>query len=170
MSFHRCVGVLVRSLQQQHLTSSGGMVTCMRRLSTTAARAKFLSCSPNTYLDKSVLNRYRQLKYDPSKIQATYLWIDGTGEHIRMKDRILNKRAESIEDLPGKSKTLESFYFVCFFKSCHINSILFIKFDHHHQHGSMMVVQRIKHWVVIRISHSCHAQSIAIHSKWVKMM
>lgn len=103
MSFHRCVGLLVRSLQQQqqHLISLGGM----RRLSTTAVRAKFLSCSPNTYLDKSVLNRYRQLKYDSSKIQATYLWIDGTGEHIRMKDRILNKRAERVEDLPGKRET-----------------------------------------------------------------
>lgn len=118
MSFYRCVGVLVRSLgrqqpllqqQQQHLTSTGGMVACMRRLSTTTQiRAKFLSCSPNTYLDKSVLNRYRRLKYDPSKIQATYLWIDGTGEHIRMKDRILNKRAERVEDLPGE--TLENFY------------------------------------------------------------
>lgn len=119
MSFHRCVGLLVRSLQQQqqHFAPSGGMVACMRRLSTTAARAKFLSCSPNTYLDKSVLNRYRQLKYDPSKIQATYLWIDGTGEHIRLKDRILNKCAERPEDLPGKLPNITS---VCLFKSCPI--------------------------------------------------
>lgn len=106
MSLHRCVGGFLRSLQrhqqqQQHLTA-GGMVTFVRRLSTTEFRSKFLSCSPNTYLDKSVLNRYRQLKYDANKIQATYLWIDGTGEHIRMKDRILNSPIERVEDLPGK--------------------------------------------------------------------
>lgn len=105
MSFNRCADVLVRSLQrqQQQYLATGGMVACVRRLSTTTqSRAKFLSSSPNTYLDKSVLNRYRQLKYDSNKIQATYLWIDGTGEHIRLKDRILNKRAERVEDLPGK--------------------------------------------------------------------
>lgn len=104
MSLHRCVGLFIRSLQrqqQQHLPASG-MVAFVRGLSTTPQiRAKFLSCSPNTYLDKSVLNRYRQLKYDSNKIQATYLWIDGTGEHIRMKDRILNQPVQRVEDLPG---------------------------------------------------------------------
>lgn len=106
MSLHRCVGVFLRSLQrqqQQQHSTVGGMVMSVRRLSTTPeVFAKFLSSSPNTYLDKSVLNRYRQLKYDKNKIQATYLWIDGTGEHIRLKDRVLNARAERIEDLPGK--------------------------------------------------------------------
>lgn len=93
---HRCVGVLLKNVLSVQRTG----VHFVRTISTSQQRAKFLSCSPNAYLDKSVLNRYRQLKYDPSKVQATYLWIDGTGEHIRLKDRILEKATHRVEDLP----------------------------------------------------------------------
>lgn len=71
-----------------------------RALSTTVCRGKFLSHSPNAFLNKAVLERYRQLKYDPTKIQATYLWIDGTGEHVRLKDRILSKIPQHSDDVP----------------------------------------------------------------------
>lgn len=65
------------------------------------AAQRFLAGSPNTVLDKSILQRYKALEYDSStKIQATYLWIDGTGEHIRLKDRILNKPVCSAEEVP----------------------------------------------------------------------
>lgn len=93
---HRCVGVVLKNVLMVQRTG----VESVRMLSTSKIRSKFLSSSPNTYLDKSVLNRYRELKYDKSKVQATYIWIDGTGEHVRLKDRILNKVPERVEDLP----------------------------------------------------------------------
>lgn len=93
----RFVGVFFKNVSLLQRTSG---IESVRMISTSTCRAKFLSSSPNAYLDKSVLNRYRQLKYDSSKIQATYLWIDGTGENIRLKDRILNKAPDRVEDLP----------------------------------------------------------------------
>lgn len=71
-----------------------------RRLSTTAARSNFLRESPNAYLNKNILNRYTKLKYDPKNIQATYVWIDGTDQNIRLKDRVLKKVPERPEDCP----------------------------------------------------------------------
>nr|AHB50508.1 glutamine synthetase [Mayetiola destructor] len=96
MFAYRCIGLFAKNMIAVH----GAGISSVRALSTTKMRNKFLSTSPNAYLDKSVLNRYRALKYDPSKIQATYIWIDGTGEHIRLKDRILTRKPERVEDLP----------------------------------------------------------------------
>lgn len=100
MSF-RGVGILALPKQFRALYCGGGhVIQCARTFSTTSSRCKILSHSPNAFLDKAVLERYRKLKYDSSKIQATYLWIDGTGEHVRLKDRILDRIPQRPEDVP----------------------------------------------------------------------
>lgn len=100
MSF-RGVGILALAKQLRGL--HGGVRVdskCARTFSTTSSRRKILSHSPNAFLNKAVLERYRQLKYDSNKIQATYLWIDGTGENVRLKDRILDKVPQRVDDVP----------------------------------------------------------------------
>lgn len=53
-----------------------------------------------TATDKvSVLDKYCKLDQG-DRIQALYIWIDGTGEGIRCKTKTLDKPPESIEDLP----------------------------------------------------------------------
>ncbi|CAG9797745.1 unnamed protein product [Chironomus riparius] len=88
----RCLGVLINK------ELSGGIAR--RLISTTASRSNFLKESPNAFLNKNLLNRYTRLKYDPKLVQATYVWIDGTGENVRLKDRVLNKIPEKPEDCP----------------------------------------------------------------------
>lgn len=71
-----------------------------RAFSASSVRGTFLKHSPNAHLDNSIVNRFRHLKYDAKKVRATYLWIDGTGEHLRLKDRIVDRVPERAEDLP----------------------------------------------------------------------
>lgn len=93
----RSVGALAKQIGlPRQFAAIGGA----RMLSISTPRHKILGHSPNALLDKTILNRYRNLKYDKNKIQATYLWIDGTGEHLRLKDRVLNKVPNSVADLP----------------------------------------------------------------------
>ena len=58
--------------------------------------------SPNAHLNKQLLDRYSKLQknIDPKYIQATYVWIDGTGENVRCKDRVLESIPQKPEDLP----------------------------------------------------------------------
>ncbi|XP_017006494.2 glutamine synthetase 1, mitochondrial-like [Drosophila takahashii] len=63
-------------------------------------RSHFLANSPNASLDKSILQRYSNLETPTNRVQATYLWIDSSGERTRLKDRILDKVPSGVEDLP----------------------------------------------------------------------
>jgi glutamine synthetase len=46
--------------------------------------------SPNSKLNKEILGRYTTLDLPHGQIIATYIWIDGTGQNVRCKDRTLN--------------------------------------------------------------------------------
>lgn len=82
----RVIGLLIR----QELSSLGGK-SATRMISTSSNRsARILQDSPNAYMNKTLLDRYHKLKYDPKYVQATYVWIDGTGENVRLKDRVLD--------------------------------------------------------------------------------
>lgn len=89
----RCMGVLISKNLSAGLT---------RRISTTSIAKKMLSESPNAHLNKQLLDRYTKLQknIDPKLCQATYVWIDGTGENVRCKDRVLDKIPQQPSDLP----------------------------------------------------------------------
>jgi len=100
----RCIGVMMlKQLGAKNVAS-------VRMLSTTQKVHRIGEHVPNNYLDKSILNRYKKLEYNQSKVQATYLWIDGTGENIRLKDRVVNGAPKSAADLPKWSYDGSSTY------------------------------------------------------------
>ncbi len=53
----------------------------------------------NAATDKQVLEHYMSLEQPDDKVQAMYVWIDGTGEGLRAKTRTLDfepKKPEGI--------------------------------------------------------------------------
>ncbi|XP_039951175.1 glutamine synthetase 1, mitochondrial [Bactrocera neohumeralis] len=94
----RCAGLFIN----KEFAASSSFLSQFRNLNMTSVRkAHFLRNSPNAALSKTLLDRYRTLETPKNLVQATYLWIDGTGENIRLKDRVLNKVPKSVEDLPN---------------------------------------------------------------------
>lgn len=49
---------------------------------------------------KPTLNHFLSLPQPKNKIQATYIWIDGTGEGLRCKTKTVDKEPTKPEDLP----------------------------------------------------------------------
>ncbi|XP_072027298.1 glutamine synthetase-like [Amphiura filiformis] len=50
-------------------------------------------------LEKIVLDRFLELSHD-ERCQATYIWIDGTGENMRCKTKTLDCPPKSVKELP----------------------------------------------------------------------
>lgn len=75
-----------------------------RMVSTSSVHLALLANCPKAHLDSSILESFRILKsspnYDASKVRATYLWIDGSGENLRSKDRFVKGIPTRAEDVP----------------------------------------------------------------------
>jgi len=53
----------------------------------------------NAQTNKTVLDKYLKLE-QRGRVQAYYIWIDGTGQGIRGKTKSLDKKPDSVKDLP----------------------------------------------------------------------
>lgn len=49
-----------------------------------------MSLRTSALLDKSITEHYLTLDQPDNKIQIMYIWIDGTGEHLRCKTRTVD--------------------------------------------------------------------------------
>lgn len=72
--------------------------------------SRTLESSPNALINKKILDRYLTLELPENKIQATYIWIDGTDQYVRCKDRTLDfvpksPKGECFYPLRKKNKT-----------------------------------------------------------------
>merc|ERR1719170_142647 len=53
----------------------------------------------NAQTNKAVLKKYQELG-QKGRVQACYIWIDGTGQGIRNKTKTLDSKPKDLSDLP----------------------------------------------------------------------
>lgn len=69
--------------------------------------SRTLETSPNACIDKKVLDRYLTLELPENTVIATYIWIDGTGQNVRSKDRTLEFIPKSVKgELSSRRKLI----------------------------------------------------------------
>ncbi|TKR88892.1 hypothetical protein L596_013064 [Steinernema carpocapsae] len=56
--------------------------------------------SPRDLFTTKVAERYRKLAEIVSDCVCTYVWVDGTGENLRCKQRTMAMKPKSVEELP----------------------------------------------------------------------
>lgn len=54
----------------------------------------------SSLLDKSITEHYLTLEQPSNMVQVMYVWIDGTGEHMRCKTKTLDFVPKTVEELP----------------------------------------------------------------------
>ena len=91
-----------RFLRRALATVTNGAVRSLRHGKTPAivmaARNHSTIIAPKAHLNKQILHRYLDLN-QKGKVIATYIWIDGTGEGMRCKSKVVDKRPSSANEL-----------------------------------------------------------------------
>ena len=68
------------------------------------------------YTNKAVLEKYLSLPQG-TRVCATYVWIDGSGESMRSKVKCLDSKPSKVEDLPVWNYDGSSCYQVSYLKT-----------------------------------------------------